>query len=644
MGEQPADTYSDPERLRLFMKSLLNDVMALEKMIDSDLLEKGVRRIGAEQELCIVDHTWNPAPQAEKVLAGLDPKWFTPEIGAFNVEFNVDPIPFGGDCLARLEGELNRLLDSAREAAAEDELEILMTGILPTIRKSDVDLDNMMDRARYRALNSAMKRLRRGEFDLRLTGTDELIIKHDSVMMEACNTSCQVHFQVGPDEFARFYNIAQVVTAPVLAAAVNSPFLFGRRLWKETRIALFQQAVDTRPTGSHVLDRSARVSFGNDWVQESVLEIFREDITRFRVVLGVDIDEDATAVLSEGGLPKLKALQLHNSTVYRWNRPCYGILDGKANLRIENRALPAGPTVADEVANAAFWFGLVSGLVEEFHDIREVMSFDNAKNNFLAAARLGLDSHMEWFGGEVVPARGLIRERLIPLAREGLQAAGVDGGDVDRFLGIVEERVTSGKTGASWLLDSFSSMNGNREVKLTEKMSALVAATLERQKAGRPVHEWQLARLDEAEEWKNLNHRVEQYMTTDLFTVHEDEVIDLVANVMDWKHIRHVPVEDDHGHLVGLVSYRSLLRLLARDLPHGRERPVPVKELMQRDLVTVSPKTSTMEAIKIMRTNKVACLPVVTEDNRLLGIVSERDFLRVAAELLMNQLEEKVET
>jgi CBS domain-containing protein/gamma-glutamylcysteine synthetase len=639
MGELTIESYADPDRLRRFMKSLLNDVRALNLLLESGRIEEGRRRIGAEQELCLVDRAWRPAPYAEEVLSELPPgSAFTPEIGKFNVEFNLQPCTFGSDCLHKLENALNEHLDQVRKAAAKHGLEVLMTGILPTLKKSDVGVHNMMDRPRYHALNEALMRLRGGEFDLRLTGTDELIIKHDSVMLESCNTSFQVHFQVAPSEFARLYNIAQVATAPSLAAAVNSPLLFGRRLWRETRIALFQQAVDTRPTGNHVLDRSARVSFGESWVRESVLEIYHEDITRFRVVLGVDVDEDSAGIVAQGGIPKLKALTLHNGTVYRWNRPCYGVLDGVPTLRIENRALPAGPSVIDEVANAAFWFGLVSGMLEEFGDITRVLSFDTAKSNFLAAGRQGLDAQLEWIGGRSLPARQLVRRQLLPLAREGLVEAGVEESDIDRYLKVIEGRVTTGRTGAMWHLESLAGMD--RSAKPVEKMSALVAGTIARQKKGLPVHKWKPARLDEAGDWRHSYHRVEQYMTTELFTVHENEVIDLVAHVMDWKHVRHVPVEDDDGKLVGLVSYRSLLRLLAHDILRTRATPVAVQEVMNRDIVTIPPETTTLEAIELMRREKVACLPVVT-DGRLVGIVSERDFLRVAGNLLLSRLREE---
>lgn len=636
MGDPSLDSYSDPERLRRFTKRLLTDLRALERMIEEGRLESGVRRIGAEQELVLVDRSWHPCARAEEVLARLDPRVFAPELGRFNVEFRLDPLPFAGDCLSRLEAAFHARLAEVRTAAAAHGALPVMAGILPTLRKSDLGLHNMVDRPRFHALDAALRKLRGGDFDLRLTGTDELILKHRNVMLEACNTSCQFHFQVGPEEFARAYNIAQAVTAPVLAAAVNSPLLFGRRLWRETRIALFQQAVDTRPTGENILDRSARVSFGESWVRESVLEIFREDVARFRVVLGIDVDEDALEVLDAGGLPHLTALQMHNGTVYRWNRPCYGCLDGRATLRIENRALPAGPSVFDQVSNGAFWFGLVSGLAAEHEDITRVLDFDVAKSNFLAASRQGLDAQFEWIGRKLQPARTLIRRTLLPLAREGLLEAGLERDDVERYLDGVLRRVATRRTGACWTLDSLAAMPA--EAKPGEKMTALVAAMRDRQERGLPVHRWKLATLDEAgSPWRSYR-RVEEYMTTELFTVHEGEIVDLVAHVMDWKHIRHVPVENDEGRLVGLVSYRALLRLLARELPAARVPAVPVTEIMTREVVTVGPDTDTLEAIEIMRQRKVACLPVVA-DGRLVGIVSERDFLRIAADLLLRHLQ-----
>lgn len=631
MGEKDFDSYSDPENLRLFMKCLLTDLRALEQMLADDKIEKDVRRIGAEQEMVLADAHWRAAPIADKVLASLDDELYTTELAQFNLEYNQPPLLFEGKCLSQLEECMTAAFKRVSEAAEALNARVLLTGVLPTIRKSDLDLHNLTPRPRYFALNAALRRMRGGEFEFRFTGTDELIIRHESVLLEACNTSCQMHFQVSADEFSKFYNIAQACAGPVLAAAANSPLLFGKRLWHETRIALFQQAVDTRKPGPQLQDRSARVSFGNAWVKQCVVEVFREDISRFRVILGMAIDEDPFAMLDEGLVPRLKALQLHNSTVYRWTRPCYGICDGKPHLRIENRVLPSGPTIVDEVANAAFWFGLISGMLDKYGDITEVMEFDTAKTNFLAAARQGLDAQLRDLTGESVPAQKLICEALLPIAHDGLTTSGIDGRDVDYYLGIIEKRVSSGRNGAQWQLSSLNDLKqqGSRPEQMIALTSAMWARTIE----GKPVHEWTRAHMTEAGDWQQSYMRVEQYMTTDVFTVHEDEVIDLVANLMDWERIRHVPVENDEHHLVGLISYRQLLRFLAQDIPHGKGNPVSARAIMQGDPITVTPETPTLEAIDIMRCQKVACLPVV-KDQRIVGIITEADFLNIAAELL----------
>lgn len=635
MGEQRVDTGSDPRELRVFMRSLLNDIHALDKMMAAGMIESGVRRIGAEQELFLVDHSWRVAPVSLEVLQRLADPHFTTEIAQFNLEINLDPTIFGGDCLSKMEKRLNALIASARAAARTCGAEVVLAGILPTIRKSDLELGNMTPKPRYFALNSALARLRGGPYEFRVNGTDELIMKHDSWMLEACCTSFQVHFQAGSGEFANLYNVAQVATAPVLAAAANAPLLFGKRLWRETRIPLFEQSIDTRQASNPLRERSSRVSFGQRWVKNSVMELFEEDLSRFRLLLGAPIDEDPLAILREGRVPQLQALRVYNSTVWRWNRPCYGITDGVPGLRIEARAFPSGPTVVDEVANAAFFFGLMSGLAREHRDIADAMQFDDAKLNFHAAARFGLDSQLTWLGGEVLPTRDLICRRLIPLAREGLLEAGVLAADVDRYLGVIDERVKSGRTGSQWQLSSFSDMR--KHATKDEALTALTAATVARQIEGKPVHQWTLARTTEASMSKQTHLCVEEFMTTDLFTVHEDEAVDLVANLMDWKRVRHIPVENEQGAVVGLISCFEVLRQLERNISEGADQSVPVGEIMVRDPLTVPPETPTLDAIALMRREKVDCLPVV-KDGRLVGIVTERDFISLAARLLEQQL------
>jgi CBS domain-containing protein/gamma-glutamylcysteine synthetase len=615
---QDAKSEREPEAIRSFTRSMLRDLHALERMITAGMIESGVRRIGV----------------ATAVLERLEGP-YTTELGRFNLEINLEPLELAGDCFTVLERNLKQHIETVREAARREGAEVVLTGILPTLKKSDLSLESITPRDRYFALNQAMMRMRRGPARLQIEGRDELIVEHDSVMLEACNTSCQVHLQVDAEEFPRFYNAAQFVIGPVLAAAVNSPLLFGRRLWAETRIALFQQSVDTRAAVKHLRERTPRVRFGDNWVKDSVLELFQEDIVRFRALLPTKIEEDALATLDSGDLPELAALQLHNSTIYRWNRPCYGKSNGLAHLRIECRAIPAGPTLTDEVANAAFWTGSLLGAVSEFGDITEYLDFDDAKSNFVDAARHGLDATFTWVNDESIAAKESILERLLPLARNGLSEAGVDVADIDRYLGVIEKRVASCATGAQWLLRSLAGMKGQGTS--SERLAALTAATAVRQHDDRPVHEWELADLEEGGGWANNYLRVEQYMTTELFTVHENELVDLVAFVMDRKQMRHVLVEDDSHEIVGLVSYRSLLRLLTRGQIGEPGLAVPVKDVMVRDPITIPPETPTTEAIEIMHKNRVSVLPVV-KHGKLVGTVGERDFMHIARQFLEEKL------
>lgn len=637
MGELDVKAGLDGGENRGFMRRLLNDVRALEWMLEHGMFETGVRRIGAEQECFLIDRSFRPAPVSDKVLDALGDEHYTTELGRFNMEFNVDPVLFGGDCLSRLEEQIVSLLERARVAAESCDTRVLLCGILPTLAKSDLGLENMTPMQRYYVLNEAFTQLRGSAYEFRIKGTDELIVNHDSVMLEAANTSFQVHFQCGADEFAKLYNVAQAVTAPVLAAAVNSPLLFGRRLWRETRIAVFQQSVDTRQSTPYLREVSPRVSFGTRWVKNSVAEIFQEDIARFRVLIGTPYDEDPFEEIRAGRAPSLKALRLHNGTVYRWNRPCYGVIDGKPHLRIENRVLPAGPTPLDEVANAALWFGLMSGMLERVGDPTEIFSFDTVTSNFVSAARHGLHAQITWVDGKAVPARELICKTLLPLARDGLVTRGISETDADRYLGVIERRVESGQTGAQWTLGSLAEMKERGTQ--SERLTAITSAMHSRQLSNAPVSEWPLATLAEAGGWRQHYSTVEQFMATDLFTVNQDDLIDLVASVMDWEHIRHVPVEDGDQRLVGLVTYRTMLRHLTKAQQPGENELTAVREIMEKNPVTIPQSATTLEAIRIMRARKIGCLPVVRE-GRLVGLVTERQFLAITADLIENMFAE----
>ena len=634
MGQQDVQPDLSPEAIRQFTRHLLNDLNALERMLSLGMIETGQRRIGAEQEVFLVDHAWKPAPVAAEVLEALSDPRFTTELARFNLETNLNPAALTGGCFGAMERELDSLLELLSAAAHGAHAKVVLTGILPTLSKSDLQLANMSPRPRYQALNDATCRLRGGPLHLHVEGADELHVEHDNVMLEACNTSFQIHLQVSAQEFARFYNIAQAIAAPVLAAAVNSPLLFGRRLWKETRIALFRQSIDTRRASAHARELSARVRFGERWVKESVLEVFQEDVARFPVLMATPVTQDPMHEIDEGRAPELQALRLHNGTVYSWNRACYGIGNGHAHLRIECRLLPAGPSVVDEVANAAFWAGLMLGAAEALGDISDRLDFSDAKANFVAASRLGLKAGFNWIDGQMVTAPELILSQLLPLARAGLESAAIDSSDVDRYLGVIEARVESRRVGAGWLLESLAAMSGKGST--AEQLAALTAATVARQETRAPVHEWPLARLDESAGWEEAYARIEQFMDTDLFTVSEDELVDRVAFVMDRKQLRHVLVEDHDHKLVGIVSYRLLIRLLAEGgIP--AEGTMAVKEIMYADPITVPPDMPTIEAIELMRAKRVSALPVVSH-GKLVGLVSERSFIGVAHELMMERL------
>lgn len=636
MGESRVKLADNQEEVQRFMKYVLKDLRALDRMLnEGNWFETDPIRIGAEQELCLVNQQAKAWPHNMEVLEKLqdaESGSYTTEFAKFNLEINMAPLEFTGDCLSRMEENLQEKLDKVRSVTEALGAEVLLTGILPTIRKVDIDLKNMTPLQRYRALCQAITKLRGGDYDLRIQGMDELLMKFDSPLLEACNTGFQVHLQVGPDDFVSKYNIAQLVTAPVLASTVGSPILFGKRLWNETRIALFQQSVDTRTVGDHLRESSPRVTFGNEWVDKSILEIFQEDTARYRVMLSSEVTEDVEKLLDEGTPPALRALQVHNGTIYRWNRPCYGVMDGKAHLRIENRVCPSGPTVTDEVANSAFWLGLMNKMGDYYPDLTEKMDFDDARMNFVAASKMGLDTKFRWLEDQRINAVDLITEELLPVAKEGLQKAGVDDADISEYLDIIEQRVTAGQTPSNWMLSNYASLMKEHKSK-EQTLAAITTAMIKNQKKGEPVHKWGRARMEDLAHWKPSSLIVEEFMTTDLFTVQKDDLLEFTANLIDWRRIRYVPVEDDKKHLVGLVTMRMVFNAYSKAVNHDDDVVESVEEIMIENPITIHPEASIIEAMEIMDSQKIGCLPVV-KNNRLVGIITEQNYMKIARRLL----------
>jgi CBS domain-containing protein len=631
MGDHNVEQY-DERKYQAFMKALLEDLRALAFMLEDGHVESGVRRLGAEQEMFLVDRDMHAAPISVEVLKKAAEPRLTTEIARFNLEANLTPRSLTNSCFQQMEAELREVIAHARATAQTFGADILLSGILPTLQPPDLTTANLTPAPRYDQLNREVIRSRGGPLSIYIKGLDELHMTHDNIMLESCNTSFQIHFQSSPGDFVRDYNLAQLITAPVLAVAANSPLLFGKRLWHETRVALFQHSTDFRTQPELARSHPARVSFGDKWLEHSIIALFHDQIARFRPIMVTGPDEDPFQLLARGQTPQLRALCMHNGTVWRWNRACYGVKDGVAHLRIENRALPSGPTVVDEIANAAFFAGLMLALPHEYGDPAKRMPFDDAKANFFRAARHGLDAQFNWIDGQSYSASALILDQLLPLARAGLKDAGIVATDIDKYLDIITDRARTRQTGARWMLRSFAAM---ADMPNERRLRRLAATMLEYQKKGRPVHLWPTTKISDNENWEQGYRTIGQFMSTDLFTVRPDDLIDLAASLMDWRHIRHVPVEDEEGRLVGLISHRALLHMLSQG---KRNQDVTVRDVMVTNPVTVTPETPTLDAIQVMRDQRIGCLPVVKAD-QLIGIVTSYDFLEASARLFQEHLD-----
>ena len=635
MGEHRVHDTSDEQRTRAFVRAMLDDIRALEVMIEQDLIERNMHRVGVEQEMYIVDDEGYPAPISDQVLDRLADDRFTTELARFNLEANLDPQPIGGDFLRAMERSLDDVLVQANRAANDVGVHIVLTGIIPTLREKHVSRANLTPEVRYQCLNDTCMAARGDTIKLEIDGVDHFEFSHDCAVIEGANTSFQFHLQVAPDEAGALYNLAQLITAPLLAVAANAPVLLNRRVWHETRVALFERTFEYRSTPELARNVPTRVGFGETWIGDSVLDIFRENAMRHHVIMVSDPIDDPFQILREGGIPELSALSLHNGTVWRWNRLCYGITDGKPHLRIENRALPAGPTIIDEVANAALFYGLMQGLGTDAARVPQRITFEDARLNFFSAAQHGLDARFTWLDGCRLGARELLLQELIPIARNGLEALQVPSADIDYYLGVIEARTESGRTGARWLLDSLENVP-------VEKREAVCrdAVKLMRERQGRdiPVHDWELVVPDTGADDMKANKKVSDVMTTNLFTVRPEDLVDLATSTMEWRHVRHVPVESAAGELVGLLSTRELLRLHSADT-ETQDQPIPVSTVMQPNPITIPPDMLLDEAFVRMLESDTGCLLVVAR-GQLQGIVTERDLLEAALVLIAGDRKE----
>jgi len=635
MGTQTVERLNDETQRNAFIKSLLTDVRSLEYMLENDWFESGITRFGAEVEMVVVDNqTLKPVNIAMDVMKKMKyPKWLDGELAQFNLEFNLSPREFKGGNFNLMEKEIHQYLNKLEKTLATYESSYVLTGILPTLQKFNLNQENLTPRKRYFALIDAIKKLGLGrDVELKLFGIDELFVKHDTPLLEAANTSFQVHLQVDAPEYVKMYNIAQTLAAASISVSANSPLVFGKRLWHESRIATFEQALDTRTTHDHMREQSTRVSFGKEWINDSILEIYKEDIARFKVLLSSEIKTNSWEQIQKNIAPELNALLVHNSTVYRWNRPQYGISpNGQPHLRIENRVMPAGPSVPDMMANAVFWLGAMKGMALNYDDIRKKIDYSALRDNFGRAARFGIEADFTWIRGKKIHVSELLRKELIPLAAEGLKSCKVNSRDISKYLGIIKDRVKKKTNGAIWMLDSYSHLL-KQNVSKDETLTTLTACIMRNQKDNLPVHKWKKAELMQLGEYKPLELKVSEFMATDLFTVEKNDLIELVGELMDWRKIRSVPVEDAQGNLEGLVTARLITRHLLKQA-EGTDKSTIVGDIMIAKPRTVTPETTIMEAMKLMRKHGIGTLPVV-KNKVLVGMITESDFLDITSRLL----------
>jgi len=615
MGELKVEKLlGNPEKIQ-YIKQLMTDIEALEKLLENNGFKENTVRIGVEQEFCLVNEDWEPSSKALEILKDLNDERFTSELALYNLEVNLNPLELEGTCFSQLHANLKEVLEKAAVAAENYGSKIMLTGILPTITSQHLKMGYMTPIKRYEVLNDAIKDIRKNDIELHIKGVDELNLKHDSILYEGCNTSFQAHLQIDPADFADTYNWAQAIAGPILSICTNSPLLMGRELWEETRIALFAQSVDTRSSTFVLNEKEARVGFGNDWARGSVADFFKDSVIRFRSLLTTSFESNSLADLESGKAPDLKALKLHNGTVYKWNRLCYGVTYGEPHIRIENRYLPSGPTTEDEIANMMLWVGLMVGRPKSFDQIHTKMDFKDVKGNFFNAARYGMAAQFYW-DNTLISSHDLLLDHLLPIAFRGLYSMKIAPADAERYLSVIERRIRT-KNGSRWMVEGFRKLKNT--YKTPDALKILTATMYDRQDRGYDIDAWQLPRGDEYERPKQ-RRTVGDIMNTKIITAQESDSAELVLRMMQWKNIHHVPILDDHLDLHGLLTWT--------DVGHFLEKPEKLEErvasIMEHNLITTTAETLLEEAKTIIESNQINCLPVV-EGKKLIGIITSND-------------------
>ena len=474
MGQEIDFTQFNDDTFKEFDRRLTQETELLQSELAKGSFSDTGEICGYELESWLVDYNYFPSPINQDFLTQLNNPLVVPELSRFNVEINGQPLQLQGRVLTSMAEELSHTWQQCQDQAHELDSVLLMIGILPTIRQKDLCLANMSDLKRYRALNEQVLARRAGRpIRIRIEGREYLNLDHPDLMLEAATTSFQIHLQTAQRDAVRYFNAALISAGPLVAASGNSPLLFNADLWDETRIPLFEQSVEI---GDNASQENRRVSFGRGYACESLFECFGDNLSTHSVLLPIVMDCPPEQFVH---------LRLHNGTIWRWIRPLIGFdANGTPHLRIEQRVLPAGPSIVDMLANSAIYFGLSRFLATLCDSPEAVFEFEQARSNFYAAARYGLHANLTWLDGSVIDARTLLLEEILPMARQGLEMLNIDAGDIDFYSGIIKARIQSGQTGATWQRAYRQKYNADN--------LHLVAAYLERQRSGTPVHEWEV--------------------------------------------------------------------------------------------------------------------------------------------------------
>jgi hypothetical protein len=488
MGQEVAArvfSRADRQRYREKVRTCL-DVFA--RMLADEQFEAGRGSFGLEIELNLTDDAGVPAMSNAVVLEAIADPDFQTELGQFNVEINIAPRRFTEGVFSELEEGVRASLNHGEERSRTTGAHMMIIGILPTVDEAHLNAAAFSANPRYQLLNEQIFAARGEDLEIDIRGIERLSTYADTIAPEAACTSVQLHLQVAPDAFAAHWNAAQAIAGVQAAVGANAPFFFGKELWRETRIALFEQATDTRPDELKAQGVRPRVWFGERWIT-SIFDLFEENVRYFPALLPVCEAEDPVETLARGDIPQLAELRLHNGTIYRWNRPIYDVVRGRPHLRVENRILPAGPTVVDILANAAFYYGLLRVLVDEDRPLWTQMSFSAAEENFHVGARDGIEARVYWPGVGEVPVAELVLRRLLPQAHEGLDLLGIAAADRDRLLGLIERRCVMLRNGASWQSAMFHRLyDGGLE--RDEALRQMTVRYRELMHANEPVHDW----------------------------------------------------------------------------------------------------------------------------------------------------------